>query len=386
MKVADLANGRGSLTQDKRGYLTAYVSVNGKKLFKRVRSQDEGEQFVLSALLDRTDRDELTAKQLNDASNALYLLRKRGVEVSFVDLARHYLETTTDGTVTVAEAAEEYLKRSAARVSPLTLRNYRMHVKRFVAKYGQRKIATIQKKDMISHLSQWEDRRPSWVNAHISLSKFFVECVKYGYISSNPASMLEPPRQKTMPKREYFSPEDAATFLHAVETECPKWILYPVLGMFGGLRPSEALRITNKHVNLETGYIHISGDVTKSHTFKERMVKIGPTLMAWLKRYPPESFGEKPVPTSYARATTVANALYRLAEKHGIHLPGDVYRHSYGTYQFALSGNSAETASQMGHSESVGMKYYRGRVTKESAVKYFAIRPKDDAMTELDSL
>ena len=70
----------------------------------------------------------------------------------------------------------------------------------------------------------------------------------------------------------------------------------------------------------------------------------------------------------------------------GVKKSEDVFRHSYGTYRFALTGNSAETASIMGHAEAVGNKYYRGRATKDDAVKFFAIRPKDDSMTELDAL
>ena len=52
-------------------------------------------------------------------------------------------------------------------------------------------------------------------------------------------------------------------------------------------------------------------------------------------------------------------------------------RHSFGSYHFALHGNSLETSRQLGHraSDQVLFDHYRALATKEQAERYFAIKP-----------
>lgn len=382
MKIATLGE-RGSLLKDKNGRLKATVTVNGKQYQKRVRSEDEGRQFVLSVELERDNRDELSAKQLNDASNALHLLRKQKVDVSFVDLARYYLDNAFEGVVTVNEAAIEYLDKCKARVAEGSLRNYTRILQRFAEKFGERKIASIRRKDMIDYLARYEANPPNWLNTQRALSKFFVECEKYGYCKENPCRLLEAPRNVSAPERAYLRPDDVKKVMRAAEEQGdPSIVLYLALGFFGGLRPSEAFRMKAKHINLETGYIYISADITKTHSFKERTFQIEPTLMAWLKRY----YDPTKKPVQSGKAHSVDYAIRTVFAKAGVAKTDDVLRHTYGTYRFALTGNSAETASIMGHAEAVGLKYYRGRAPKDEAVRFFAIMPKDNELSDLDSL
>lgn len=381
MKIATLGE-RGSLLKDKHGRLKATVTVNGKQYQKRVKSEDEGRQFVLSVELERDDRDELSAKQLNDASNALHLLRKQKVDVSFVDLVRYYLDNAFEGVVSVSDAVEEYLQKSAARVCEGTLNGYKRILKNFCASFGQRKVASIKRKEMIEYLAQFNAKPPQWLNAQRCLSKFFVECEKYEYCTENPCRLLEAPRNLKAPAREYLSVEDATKLMRYAEEHDKRLIVYLALGLFGGLRPSEAFRMEAKHINLKTGYIHISADITKTHSFKERTFQIEPTLMAWLRKY----YDPKSKPVDFKDENAICFAIRQAFKKAGVKKSGDVLRHSYGTYRFALTGNSAETASVMGHAEAVGLKYYRGRAPKDEAIQFFAIRPQDEVLVGIDSL
>ena len=381
MKIATIGE-RGSLIQDKHGRLKAIVSVNGKQYQKRVKSEDEGRQFVLSVELERDDRDELSAKQLNDASNALHLLRKQKVDVSFVDLVRYYLDNAFEGVVSVSDAVEEYLQKSAARVCEGTLNGYKRILKNFCASFGQRKVGSIKRTVMIEYLAQSNAKPPQWLNAQRCLSKFFVECEKYEYCTENPCRLLEAPRNLKAPAREYLSVEDATKLMRYAEEHDKRLIVYLALGLFGGLRPSEAFRMEAKHINLKTGYIYISADITKTHSFKERTFQIEPTLMAWLRKY----YDPKSRPVDFKDENAICFAIRQAFKKAGVKKSGDVLRHSYGTYRFALTGNSAETASVMGHAEAVGLKYYRGRAPKDEAIRFFAIRPQDEVLVGIDSL
>ena len=378
MKIATIGE-RGSLLQDKLGRLKACVSVNGKQYQKRVKNEEEARQFVLSVELERDNRDELTAKQLNDASNALHLLRKAKVDVKFVDAIRFYLDNAFEGVVSVEEAVGEFLEWAKTRLADSTIEQYTRYLNHFAKRFGERKVASITKKDMTEWLSQYEDKRGAWLNSHVALCKFFSQCVKYDYCKTNPCHSIEPPLQTHQPKREFLTVEDAQRLMDKLVEKKPKLIVYVVLGLFGGLRPCEAFRLTEKHVNMETRYISISGDITKSHSFKERMVYINDTLYAWLKKYPFKKVSGK-------NARTPEGTLRNNCLLWGIPKTKDVFRHTFGTYQFALTGNSAETAQMMGHAESVGLKYYRGRVTREAAQKFFAIRPKEETATDLDDL
>ena len=382
MKIAKLGE-RGSLLKGSDGRLKAVVTVNGKQFQKRVKTEEEGRQFVLSVELDRSNRDELSSKQLNDASNALHLLRKADVDVTFVDLARFYLDNAFIGVVSVKDAAQEYLEKCKARVTEGTLRNYKRFIGSLVEKLGDKKVASISRKDMIDYLGDYEQNPPNWMNAQRALSKFFVECEKYGYCSHNPCHLLDAPRNVKAPDRKYLSVEDAAKLIHYAEsTENRSIIMFLVLGMFGGLRPSEALRMDAKHINMKSGYIHIGSDITKTHAFKERTFQIEPTLMAWLKAYyEPET---KPVQCKSIK--TFDYVISQTFKNAGVKRTGDCLRHTFGTYRFALTGNSAETASIMGHSEDVGNKFYRGRAPKDDAMKFFKIMPKEKVETDLDAL
>lgn len=381
MKIATIGE-RGSLLKDKHGRLKATVTVNGKQYQKRVKSEDEGRQFVLSVELERDNRDELSAKQLNDASNALHLLKKQNVEISFCDLARYYLDNAFEGVVTVEDAVAEYLKKCEARVTKGTLRNYRRFLGAFSTKFGKAKVASIKQKTMMDYLSVYDKQPPNWLNAQRALSKFFVECEKYGYCSKNPCHLLEAPRNVKAPERAYLSAADTERLMRCAEEKGNRdAILYLALGLFGGLRPSEAFRMDAKHINLETGYIYISADITKTHSFKERRFKIEPTLMAWLRKY---YEGGKPI--NYKSLECLNYPLGAIFKEAGVKKTGDCLRHSAATYRYALTGNSAETASIMGHSEDVAMKHYRGLATKEEAERFFAVMPKESTVSDLDAL
>lgn len=380
MKIAKLGE-RGSLLKDKNGYLKAVVSVNGKQYQKRVRSEDEGRQFVLSVELERNNRDELSAKQLNDASNALHLLKKAGVSVSFCDLARYYIDNAFEGIVTVNEALVEFGEFCKTRLSADTCDYYNRYLGMFSKEFGECKVAAITKKNIISFLSRYEDKRGSWMNCRNAVSKFFTECVKLDYCHENPCRMIEPPRQTKAPDRRFFTPENAAKLLYLLAEKRKKYVPFVALGLFGGLRPIEAYRLKLANLNMETRYIKIAGDATKSHTFKERLVPINDTLYAWLKAFP------------YAEMTKVSATPNSLAEQisdfckeHGIPKHQDDLRHSFETYEFARTGNSAQTAAICGHSERIAIQHYRGLATKEEALKYFAIRPKENVESDLDDL
>ena len=361
---------RHHLYKDKKGRLVASIRVNGKQCLKRVKSEEQARQWFLLMETESTQASELTFKQLNDAARAFTLLKERAPDLSLTDLVLSYLKDRPTGrSILLGEAIRQYEERSKARVAERTLKGYSQMLRHFKEDLGDIDLASFKKSDAIKYLDRFLSKPPTWRAYHRTLSKFFSEAVKMEWCMVNPFAGIDPPRTAP-PERKFLSVKDAEQALRSVLNRKPQLIHFLTLGLFGGLRPIESLRITSKHVNLDTGYIHLSGDITKSHSFKERVVPINETLRAWLTAYP---FGEKPIPVN--DICYVDKALKDCSMQDHWERTTDNLRHSFATYEFARSRNSAETAAICGHSEAIACKHYRGRVTPEEADRFFALIP-----------
>ncbi len=272
--------------------------------------------------------------------------------------------------MTLGDAIREYVDRSKARVAERTLKGYSTMLRHFKEDIGeQTEVATFSKADAVRYLDRFLDKPPTWKSYHRTLSKFFTECVRMDWCLVNPFANLDPPKCRP-PERKFMSVQNAKLALQSVLKRKPQLIHFMTLGLFAGVRPIESLRLTSKHINLETGYIHLSGDITKSHSYKERVVPINDTLRAWFEAFP---FDEKPVPVN--DICYIDRVIKECADRDHWERTADQLRHSFATYQFALSNNSAETAKICGHEESIALRIYRGRVTRADAERYFSITP-----------
>ena len=365
---------RRNLYTDRKGRLIASIRVNGRQRLKRVKSEEQAREWFLLMETESTQASQLTFKELNDAAEAFTILRQHQITISLSEVVGSWLggrgNAPQGPTRTFNEAIAEYLERSKTRVTPGTLKDYRLMLVKFKDLIGgHNMVAAFKKPDAIKFLDRFLDRPPTWGAYQRTLSRFFTECVRMEWTTSNPFTGLDAPKCKP-PERKFLSVEDTKAALNSVVKRQPRLIHFLTLGLFAGIRPIESLRLTKEHVNLDTGYICLTGDVVKSHSFKERVVPINDTLRAWLTRYP---FEEKPIPVN--DICYVDKIIKECSEQDGWPRTQDNLRHSFATYQFALTGNSAETASMCGHAEAIAMKHYRGRVTKEQAQSYFSIVP-----------
>lgn len=359
------------LYHDKNGRLIAAICINGKQKLKRVKDKAQAQQWFLAMETGNTKASQLTYAQMSDAATAIDLLSQHGMTMTLTDIATQFLKNRPTGrTMTLHDAIREYEDRSQARVAPKTLYGYLWMLRHFEEDVGNIDLATFKKADAVRYLDRFLNKPPTWRAYQRTLSKFFSEATKMDWCPVNPFLGLDAPKCQP-PKREFMSVNDAKLALQSVLKRKPTLIHFLTLGMFAGIRPIESLRLTKEHFNLDTGYIHLTGDITKSHSYKERVVPINDTLMAWLKAYP---FEEKPVPMN--DICNVDKAMRECSELDHWERTPDCLRHSWCTYEFARSRNSAEVAATAGHSEAVCQRHYRGRVTPEEAVKYFDLVPK----------
>jgi integrase len=139
--------------------------------------------------------------------------------------------------------------------------------------------------------------------------------------------------------------------------------------MFAGLRREEIARLDWREVNLERGFIDLKAG--KSKTAQRRHVEISENLRKWLL---PLAALTGPVRPSEA---IYRERLHNAAEEAGIgQWPHNALRHSFASYHISLHEDSAKTALQLGHTESATLfKHYRELVSREDAVKFWAIEP-----------
>jgi integrase len=143
-----------------------------------------------------------------------------------------------------------------------------------------------------------------------------------------------------------------------------------VLGGFAGMRTAEIQRQVWEDINLERGYIRVTG--VKGNTAQKRLIPICDNLRAWLgvcRR-------EAPTCSDYPRPF---EAIQRLAARANVPWKHNALRHSSISYRVAQTGDVARVALESGNSPRMIFRHYRELVTKEEAQTWFSIMPKSAA-------
>jgi integrase len=165
---------------------------------------------------------------------------------------------------------------------------------------------------------------------------------------------------------EAYSPQDAAKIMQTALDSMPELVPVLALGMFCGLRVSEA-----KEVDLRK----LTGNTREFRTPRNR--KTGPRMApltdaasAWLAAQ--GSRTGKGWTRSERQWDYAIEDLFRLA---GVEKINNGVRHSFISYRTAETRDVARVADECGNSVATIKKYYRQIVTSEEAERFFAIRP-----------
>lgn len=288
-------------------------------------------------------------------------IRARGNLPDAVTLeeAARYWASSHKGAELVAlgDAADRYLSDVRPLLRCRTYTSYRQVLTDLCSALGEdRVVADLCPDDLERSLA---GRSPVSRNNRIrAFSTFFNWCRDRSLVRENPATAL---RRARIPRKVpgVLSVSEASRLLEVAAGGWPDVVSYYALGLFGGLRPEEALRVRPSVVR--NGYLVLDGSITK--TADTRNVKVRPNLAAWLDAYPipPRGFSAKRV--------KAARAAYG-------RMPPDSARHSYATYAYELTGDAARVAASMGHcGTEVFFKHYRALAEPGSGEQYFSIMP-----------
>jgi len=141
------------------------------------------------------------------------------------------------------------------------------------------------------------------------------------------------------------------------------------VGLFAGLRPTEAVGLDWKDVCFKTNRIRVSPETAKRR--RSRLVDMPSNLVEWLKPYAQESGKIISSIMTYRRAK---DEIFKDAKVKPI---ADGFRHSFGTYHLALHEDANQTANQMGHRGNTDLvfSHYRKLVPKEEGKAFFEVTP-----------
>ncbi len=195
---------------------------------------------------------------------------------------------------------------------------------------------------------------------------FFEHYRRRGAIAENPFADVERETARRTGDVEFWTAAEAEALLAHASLE-----ILPVLviALFCGCRTAEIARLRWKDVSLSAGHIAVAAD--RSKTKSRRLTPIPPNALEWLRPLA----GDPHAPIFSRHADGIPKAVSRAAEDAGVRRLPNGSRHSYITFQCALTGDVARTALEAGNSPGVVHQAYRGLATRLEAEAFFAIRP-----------
>jgi integrase len=317
----------------------------------------------------------LSEEQLREAETAFNRLKEKPRSLSFyLDYAlTNYREPETQRLL--ADAVADYTaakdhEREQDQISESHLVFLKRDLKRFVRSFPKATVAELTAERLINYFNLGKPSLKTYNNRRGIVSTFLKFAFQRGWISENPIAKV--PHHRIRRKRgavATLSTAKAAELMAAVEAlDGGRFVPFFALCLFAGIRPcvrtGEILRLKPEDVNLETGFIFVSADVSKVR--EPRKVTIQPNLAAWLKAYPPTD--ERPIVPK-----NLQHVRARLAKAHG--LSHDIMRHTFISMFVAKFRSIGEAAIQAGNSEAIIRKHYLDMKSQTEAEEFFGIMP-----------
>ena len=374
------------------------------RLRKQFSTQAEAEEWAESQFTGAKQQGqeyfELDPSERNEAIAALKLVRPHNLSLLKVvefGLARM---RPAGGDQTVEAVVKELIESKERRFSNGQLRDrsladFRLRASRFSTKHGKTLIKEIDHQQIKSWVFSLNLGVRSNKNYIAVLSEVFRHALQKKYVSTNPLEDLTDIDRKELQGNEgerrepnILSVEKATKLL---ETACahPELDLLGAvtLGLFCGIRTQELTKLDWSHVTIdlekpEKSFVTIPSSIAKKRRI--RNVTIPANALEWLALCPRRKgpLTRNDYSSDYRKRFL---KLQQLAGFGKIDQEGkwrstweeNNMRHSFGTYHFALHGNSLETARQLGHtaSDHILFEHYRALATKEQAEAFFGLVP-----------
>ena len=276
--------------------------------------------------------------------------------------------------MTIAEGVEAFVAYKKPRVGERHLCGLKGHLVRFAKAFGTDHVDALTSETIEAWILGIPGLSAVTRNKHrTSVKAFYAFAAAKGqkWCEHSPLGDLAKEKVVTKEPKAYL-PADAARIMQtAVAINSP---ILPALalGMFAGLRPSEARALDLSVINFDsdgfrTPAFHRTGEPTKTGA---RVAPMPAACKAWMVSQKRRTgFAWEGTDEEYQ---IEMRAVLEAAGVKGIH---DGARHSFISYRTAEIRDVARVADECGNSPNVIKKHYREIVTGEAAKKFFAIRP-----------
>ncbi len=351
------------------------ATVNGRRKKKVVRSREEADALLHSWAGARPLPllpTRLAATSLRQAEAAHELLASIGLDL--LSGARWIVQHYKPGSSQKwADAWEEYARLRGQRASKARLNNVKAAFYSYAASTGRPDIGCPTRDEVERWLSQdlAADCMPATYNHRLNdLSAPFAWLCKRGVIVANPCTQVDR-RQVKRGTPTTLLPSGVESALRWAEQNCPEWVPWLAVMVFGGVRPGlremgECRRMSDA---LEAGKIVFlpGGLLVDGKAHGERVVPweaCGP-LRQWLEAYPLRPL---PPPARAERDWTKLRAKLGLQQ--------DVLRHTAASCMcYSGTQTLAEIALALGNSEVMLRRHYIGRWSREMTGAVWSLLP-----------
>jgi integrase len=350
--------------QRRRGEVERLKGKGLKIDTKKESAEDAATQYALNLLAHRGIQKPLTSV-VDEYASAVEILQGQG---TLLEACEAYVNNQDKIVlITVSDLVADYDRYlTGQKVS----QNHRdktinIYLKRFSSAF-QMNISLITLKDLEAWRATFTSSPRTTNNYCNAVKALFNYAKDRGHLRKDRTTEASKLKDVTEDATEAnpFTLEELAILMTEVDE---KSLPYIVLGAFAGIRTAEQKRLRwEKHVNWDTGYFDLSGNVTKKKL--RRLVPILPAAAEWLAPYKgriglivEEAHPER-YPTSVLRE-------HKLEWRH------NGLRDAFGSNRSAILKNLNEVAMEMGNSPQMIIESYREVVTEEQAKRFWGLTP-----------
>lgn len=384
--------------------VTIPAKLAGTRQRKQFNTKASAEEFAASEQerLRKQGQDgfSLTPAQRREVATAFEKLIPSGIGLlEAVTFALKHMRPE-GGERTVQQVIDEISAVKKARfdlgaLRPSSYRDFLTRSARFAELFGSAEAKSVTLDEIKAWLKSLEISARSRKNYRMTVSEIFKYAHKKKYRADNPMhGFTREDKWEVEPGAdEYREP----AILSVVEAERLLKIAFAhpeldlgaavALALFCGIRTEELKRLQWAAVRLDDPKPFVKIDRSIAKKRRIRNVEIPACAVAWLRAWPKRdgAVTRNSYITDYVKRFARLTKLAAFGKKDDAGewvstWDDNAMRHSFGSYTFALTGDSMKTAGLMGHkaNDQVLFDHYRALTTKSDAEAYFGLFPRSE--------
>jgi integrase len=272
----------------------------------------------------------------------------------------------------------------------ISIQTTRSRAKRLAESLGSMPIQAIGSKHLSEFLANLPFSQVTKIHYRAFLSEFMSYALEREWIEGNPLSAWGKTKRRKNLIREVqiLSVAEVRKLLEVAKKDEKAHIFVPylALGLFLGLRPTEAKLLNWSDIDLDDESIEIKGSTSKVKS--TRHIQINPTALAWLRDYKPRTtktivpLSDYEYRVSWDRIKNLAgwkvwepNKVIKGDQRALKNWPDDCLRHCYASYWLPIHNDRPKLAEHMGTSTDVIQNYYRKSLPAKMASEYWNVLP-----------